>query len=565
MKKFYAKNFAYGAAALLVGAVGLTGCSSDDELTNVNPTYDGESVKTQFTINVPVKSPSTRLADDIVQTGGLTDFRGMNNIHMFAFSKTNQGAVADVTGTDTPTEVYGAMGSILNNELQTNTNAKVYYDINIPVGVNRFLFYGEATRAEGAKDADNGRLDATYPTTKSNPLSTTKFELVSIAEQGNTETEGTLLKALNDVAKVSGWSTSTELRNFYLSFIQLKAGSANSIREALTMLKEGLNSVTPSTEGDLKGDIIDAIDNSLGTITSLTYPRDLGLPDGAVQIGWNSSENEFEYSTSSNNVWGGMVTAAKIPDYVYPAALYYWTNSTIKVSDDTQSDNYATNWNTCLGLYQDGNTVKASTRSVALEKQINYGVARFDLAAWFNGTTVKDNVSNDVAVTEANGMKIVGLLVGGQKNVKYDFSTPVDDTERSIYDQSITSVVLPDSKNENIIARTLVLETEPNTTKRFAIELENNTGKSFVGNDGTVPAGGRFYLVGELEPSTDPTYVNMDQKVFKQDFTTTAKVTISSLAHAYNCIPDLKSPKLELGLSVDLDWQSGLVDDVTIE
>ena len=28
MKKFYAKNFAYGAAALLVGAVGLTGCSS---------------------------------------------------------------------------------------------------------------------------------------------------------------------------------------------------------------------------------------------------------------------------------------------------------------------------------------------------------------------------------------------------------------------------------------------------------------------------------------------------------------------------------------------------------
>ena len=527
-----------------------------------NPTFDGESVKTQFTINVPVKSPSTRLADDIVQTNGLPDFRGMNNIHMFAFSK--EGA-ADVTGTDTPTEVYGAMGSILNNELQANTNAKVYYDINIPVGVNRFLFYGEATRAEGVEYVDNGRLDATYPATTSDALSTTKFELVSIAENGNTTTEGTLLKALNDVAKVSGWSTSTELRNFYLSFIQLKAGSANSIREALTMLKEGLNSVTPSTEGDLKGDIIDAIDNSLGTITSLNYPRDLGLPDGAVQIGWNSSENEFEYSTSSNNVWGGMVTAAQIPDYVYPAALYYWTNSTIKVSDNTQSDNYATNWETCLGLYTDGNAVESTTRSVALEKQINYGVARFDLAAWFNSTTVKDNVSNDVDVTTSDGMKIVGLLVGGQKNVQYDFSTPVDENERSIYDQSITSVALPGAKNENIIARTLVLETEPNTTKRFAIELENNTGESFVGNDGTVPAGGRFYLVGELEPSTDGTYSDMDEKVFKQDYVTTAKVTISSLAHAYNCIPDLKEPKLELGLSVDLDWESGLVDDVTIE
>ena len=552
-------KYAYMGAIALVGAVGFTACSSDDDLTAPqNPTFDGESVKTQFTINVPVKSSSTRLADDIVQINGLTDFRGMNKIIMLAFDKDG-----DVVGTDNPTKVYGTMGSISNNELQTATNAKVYYDIDIPVGTNRFLFYGEATRAEGAEDVDNGRLDATYPATTSDALSTTKFELVSIAENGNTTTEGTLLKALNDVAKVSGWSTSTELKNFYLSFIQLKAGSANSIYEALTMLKDGLNSVTPSTEGELKNNLITAINNSLTSIGSLTYPRDLGLPDGAVQIGWNSGNSEFEYSTSSNNVWGGMVTAAQIPDYVYPAALYYWTNSTIKVSDNTQSDNYATNWETCLGLYTDGNAVESTTRSVALEKQINYGVARFDLAAWFNSTKVKDNVSNDVDVTTSEGMKIVGLLVGGQKNVQYDFSTPVDENERSIYDQSITSVKLSDGKDENIIARTLLLETEAGQVKHFAIELENQTGNSFVGHDGTVPAGGRFYLVGKLEPSTD--YAAMENRVFKQDYVTTAKVTINSLAHAYNCIPDLKNPKLELGLSVDLEWKEGLVDDVTIE
>lgn len=549
-------------AIALVGAVGFTACSSDDDLTAPqNPTFDGESVKTQFTINVPVKSSSTRLGDDIIQTDGLTDFRGMNKITMLAFDKDG-----DVVGTDNPTKVYGTMGSILNNELQTQTNAKVYYDIDIPVGTNRFLFYGEATRAEGAEDVDNGRLDATYPTTTSENLSTTKFELVSIAEGGDLSKESVLLKALNDVAKVSGWSTSTELKNFYLSFIQLKAGSANSIYEALTMLKDGLNSVTPSTEGELKNNLITAINNSLTSIGSLTYPRDLGLPDGAVQIGWNSGNSEFEYSTSSNNVWGGMVTAAQIPDYVYPAALYYWTNSTIKVSDETQSDKYATDWQTCLGLYNDGTAVEASTRSVALEEKINYAVARFDLAAWFNATTVKDNVSNDVDVTASDGMKIVGLLVGGQKNVKYDFSTPVDAAEeQSIYDQSITSVKLSGGKDENIIARTLLLETEAGTIKQFAIELENNTGKSFVGHDGTVPAGGRFYLVGKLEPSTDPTYVDMDNKVFKQDYITTAKVTINSLAHAYNCIPDLKNPKLELGLSVDLEWKEGLVDNVVIE
>ena len=225
-------------------------------------------------------------------------------------------------------------------------------------------------------------------------------------------------------------------------------------------------------------------------------------------------------------------------------------------------------------LYTDGTTVVETTRSVAMVDEINYGVARLDLSAWFNAQsgTVKDNISADVDVTtDAGGMQLVGLLVGGQKNVQYDFSTPVDDAvEQSIYDKSITPVNLSESQNSNIIARTLVLETaaasESVTGKvRFALELQNNTGNAFVGHDGTVPAGGRFYLVGELEPSTEETYKNMDGKVFKQDFTTTAKVTISSLAHAYNCIPDLKEPKLELGLSVNLDWQKGLVDNVTID
>ena len=54
-------------------------------------------------------------------------------------------------------------------------------------------------------------------------------------------------------------------------------------------------------------------------------------------------------------------------------------------------------------------------------------------------------------------------------------------------------------------------------------------------------------------------------KVFAQAYNTKANVTISSLAHAYNCIPDLKNPKLELGLSVNLKWTEGLVQDITID
>ena len=55
-------------AIALVGAVGFTACSSDDDLTAPqNPTFDGESVKTQFAISIPYAGKGTRLTEDIVQ------------------------------------------------------------------------------------------------------------------------------------------------------------------------------------------------------------------------------------------------------------------------------------------------------------------------------------------------------------------------------------------------------------------------------------------------------------------------------------------------------------------
>ena len=111
------------------------------------------------------------------------------------------------------------------------------------------------------------------------------------------------------------------------------------------------------------------------------------------------------------------------------------------------------------------------------------------------------------------------------------------------------------------MAQTLALATAAGEKVRFAIELTNNTDVAFTGVDGIVPAGARFYLVGELEPQTGVA----NNRVFAQAYNTKANVTINSLAHAYNCIPDLKNPKLELGLSVNLKWTAGLVDDVTID
>ena len=51
-------------------------------------------------------------------------------------------------------------------------------------------------------------------------------------------------------------------------------------------------------------------------------------------------------------------------------------------------------------------------------------------------------------------------------------------------------------------------------------------------------------------------------RVFQQDYNTTANLSIYSLAKAYNTVPDLSNPRLDLALAVDIDWKAGLVIDV---
>ena len=126
------------------------------------------------------------------------------------------------------------------------------------------------------------------------------------------------------------------------------------------------------------------------------------------------------------------------------------------------------------------------------------------------------------------------------------------------------------------------LETVENTSVYVAVELINK-GADFQGVDGVVPAGCKFYLVAELNPSADNTTEgsmvtsseSTGHKVFKQDFKTFANFTIAQgnpgstsnikgLAAAYNTIPDLRTPQLELGLSVDLTWQQGVRFDLDL-
>ncbi len=535
-------NFKLGV--LLLASAGLASCSSDDTFSG-SKGQSGEPVKTQFAISVPV-GKSGRLSQDIVQGQSPAQFRGMDNIQLIPFT------TAPAAGGTGQTPI--ALGSILDNELAAGTNAKVYYEVQINPGVSHFLFYGEAYSAN-----DDAKTNGALTANVEQAINNISFSLKPISTDAENDAEATtLLAALNLVAQssiepVGSWANDVDLKPYYDAFTSLKAGSANSIRLALTELRSAVGIDTP-----LKQTIVNNIDDALDDIKDCTYPQNVGLPDGAAQLKFEGGS--FSYINSENI---GNLSYTSMDRFVYPASLYYMANTDIKTADTRLSDQYSTDWDTCLGLYDGGGeSVTATTQSVALVDPVKYAVGRFDVAAKFSASSINDNVGNSINVEANNGMTLDGILIGGQKNADWQFAPLASSEEYTIYDASVTSTKLGTADIASaIMAQSLALSTTAGTNVNFALELTNNTGNAFTGVDGIVPAGAKFYLVGRLEPQAG----KADNKVFAQAYNTKANVTITSLAHAYNCIPDLKNPKLELGLSVNLEWTEGLVQDVTID
>ena len=217
-----------------------------------------------------------------------------------------------------------------------------------------------------------------------------------------------------------------------------------------------------------------------------------------------------------------------------------------------------------------------------MRQNINYGVSNLVTTVKCGTAALPDNkglevtdpseFADQVVVPEA-GFSVSGLLIGGQPTkVGFNFQPASDDAfDYTIYDNAIPTdmaakngvastanytIVLPNDKGRDVAI-------EQNKVN-VAIELTNNTGKPFRGFDGIIPAGGKFYLVGQLAPKNHEVTGVTNPAVFMSDYMTTLKLTIKSLKNAYNTIPDLRSTKLQLGLSVDLEWQQGIQFEVEI-
>jgi hypothetical protein len=260
------------------------------------------------------------------------------------------------------------------------------------------------------------------------------------------------------------------------------------------------------------------------------YPGNVGLPDGAARIRWNASglqANSF-VDVSSNYTKNFRL---KITDYVYPAALWYYVSTPLKASTEKESPEYDTagNWDGVINsVYaKAANEVQAGTQSVALNKPAEYGVGRIETKITMGSGTFYDG--NGKEVTFGTGYTLKGMLIGGQSSVGWNF-TPKGDENLTIYDRDMasSSMIAKPGYTTATANQTLALETKSNQVVNAALELING-GDDFMGADGMIPAGGTFYLVVKLDPTTATNYLagTLD-KIVKQDHVTKLTVTIKN-------------------------------------
>lgn len=589
----------------LMGTVALAGlgvmssCSSDD-LGNDSTTNPGETkaVKAQFALNIPRANGGTRMSD--VNTQAKQNFLGMQDVRLYAF-KTEPNASSSSVATFALANIDG---------ITTAASSKIYSDISVPVGTTHFLFYAHAPQGtKTVTNADNftkGVLDFTSGI--DNTTATSGISAALVGVKGTDDgSANKLLTVLNAVAGVDKWSTAaetTELGKLYKNFITLKAGSANSICLALQDLYNALGGVTTGSDSDAKtiaNNIRTAIKtdnvftvteqtNKIFAITTAnTYPNNINLPDGAVELSFNAASKQFTYASTSGLTGLTTLDAAKI---CFPASIYYFQSSDLAATaaelDNTAWPKTTSDWtsNTVAPWLKDGAdgwtaSVLPTTRSIAMRQNINYGVANLATTVKCGAETLADNVDFEVSkpneftgtvTVPTEGFPVTGLLIGGQPTkVGFDFQPASNDAfDYTIYDKNLTGIV---AKNgvASAVNYTIVL---PNDKGRgvakqekvnVAIELTNNSGVAFRGFDGIIPAGAKFYLVGQLDPKDHNVTNVANLAVFMSDYKTTMNLNITSLKSAYNTIPDLRSTKLQLGLSVDLDWQAGLQFDVNID
>ena len=403
------------------------------------------------------------------------------------------------------------------------------------------------------------------------------------------------------------WSTTTNglLANLYKSFKAVTTSSSSTLAVILGQVYTAVQHVQATDPAyDLASyiaaQIREACDDYNVQPVVLKgiysgYPGNIGLPDGAARVRWNEVDQKFVDITANYNFGN----RTKITDYVYPAALWYYVSSPLKASTEIESREYenAGSWNNVISEVYGAaaDEVQSNTQSVALSLPAQYGVGRLQLNIKMGEGKFFDRKGKQVDLSA--GWTLKGVLIGGQNSVGYNFATKGNENV-TIYDCTVPAGIVVKPNTTTTFNHTLALETKKDQKVKIALEFVNN-GPAFVGKDGVIHSGATFYMVATLDPTKATGYVDGEKdKIFIQDHVTKVTVNIHNgvkytpgtdpgdpdpddpdnpphddtdpddpgpgtpyedgPGNGENGDPDLSSDTVELGTSVDLEWQEGL-------
>lgn len=552
----------------------MQGCATDDDKVPAG------NVVAALALHVSTQNNATRMTDVATQQSGFRDIQAWKlipfDINVAADTVSSSDSPLPSIITESQLSAVGATYNYIDDQV-----------IDITIGTNAYLCYAQADA-----DVDNPFVNgSTIPSWSTYAPEDITFNTDKICASATTATGNdkltALLSYLNGIANAYGTVSSTDyywreatdnsLKDFFEKFTnkiedednyEIIAGSSASIKALVNDLYQVIENLTftPATpEAAIQTAILNQIkasgvtyttEDEVTTITSLGtdregFPANISLPDGAAAIRWNSTTPAFELLTDATTT----ENINSLTQFVYPAELWYYGNSRIKTSNSSQAANYNNPWETVLSTYYsyDNATVDINTRSVAIKKALNYGVGCIDAYIWAPTTTLKDNddatisLTREVDASTVNNFILTGLLFAGQYPQTFSFE-PVDNyedlDEDIIYDNLTGSGTIPLSRYADDDAASdaathfysLSLQTPDEKPVRIVLELINNSGESFVGINGIIPDGTKFYLVGTVTAPDGPT-----PQVITRDHLATLGIKVRSLANAYNVIPDLKT------------------------
>jgi len=356
--------FMLSGAVALAGIFGLSGCSSNDEMAVDNPRYNSEtnSVTAQFVLNVSSAEMQTRQSAVVAQKNA--NFRGMQDAKLIGLATGKSSYMApyagvatslDGTGTGINAKIYD-LGTLYGATAVTNTgttnsesSSRRVLELTLPLQTDAMLVYARAIPAEGATDAQNGKVNINL-TPATNPENIT-FDLVSRIGNNDmvkryNETCNLAALILNRILKseVEGTDARIYTHGGYTNKLALPAiswrgiGATYKAGGSLPPLQENLavvyNSITSISDDEVRAgsassvcSMIYSINQRLASVLGATATTDGELNaqrlaeviksrvDNYFDVGSTEAATEFRNignTTTANTIINGLVTVAKV-------------------------------------------------------------------------------------------------------------------------------------------------------------------------------------------------------------------------------------------------------------